>query len=131
MPGHDSLLIRKFGTSARNGHPTRDIRGLGVHFTVGLHLDVSRSEDVCGVLERLPMTAVVLTSCHVRGTPPADQNSDSRRASSAGEGMPPSVQGDWTWQTRDLPFFRRPPLISYLCSRRFSSIHACFDAHVP
>jgi hypothetical protein len=37
--------------SARNGHPTRDIMGLGVHFMVGADLGVPRSEGVRGVFE--------------------------------------------------------------------------------
>jgi len=35
---------------------------------VGLNLDVPRSEVVCSVFERLPMTVIVPTSWHVCGT---------------------------------------------------------------
>ena len=36
---------------------------------IGLDLDASRSELVCGVLELLPITAVARTPWHACGTP--------------------------------------------------------------
>jgi hypothetical protein len=43
---------------------------LGVHFTVGLDLDVPRSKIACDVFEWLPMTIAVSSSWHECGTPP-------------------------------------------------------------
>ncbi len=40
---YDWLLIRKFETSARNGHPFRDIQGLEGRFAQGVNLHVPRS----------------------------------------------------------------------------------------
>ena len=60
--------------SARNGHPTRDIRGLEGCFMQRVNLYGARSEAVSGARERPRLTAVFRPFWHGHGTiaPSAD-----------------------------------------------------------